>query len=210
MKKVFLSLLLSISLCLSLTCTAFADDTEITSSGGTATVTATASLDELVFSVTVPTDIPMHISPTGECTVADEFAIVNNSNHDVFISTITCKGTATSTQGSGFHLVRTAEEAASEAQGGHWYLNIKINGYEADEHFGGNWQSVSKLDWMYNDHGNTDTSIEIMRPIIAPGESYSLTFECTAEKGIFGSTAGETVKPFTCVVTVESYTGQFD
>lgn len=207
MKKVFLSLLLSISLCLSLTCTAFADATEITSSGGTATATATASLDELIFSVTVPTDIPMHISPTGECTVADEFAIVNNSNHDVFISTITCRGSATIKQWSGYHLTQTAEEAAAGAQGNCRYLHIKINDYEADSFEIESDYSTSSMQWGSYDNPK-GTSIETMRPIIAPGESYSLTFECTAEKGIYASTAGETVEPFTCRVIVKSYTGQ--
>lgn len=82
MKKILVSLLTA-SLLFATTVTAFADSSN---------VPVDLTVEAPIFSVTVPTSLPITLTSTGDVVVADNAAIVNNSAGPVVITGITTNG----------------------------------------------------------------------------------------------------------------------
>ncbi|MBC2457155.1 hypothetical protein [Clostridium beijerinckii] len=78
-------------LCTLLTAVLFATGT-VTAFADSSTVPVDLTVEAPIFSVTVPTSLPITLTSAGEVVVADNIAIVNNSAGPVKISAITTNG----------------------------------------------------------------------------------------------------------------------
>jgi hypothetical protein len=89
MKKKLITTLLIFSLILSATTTAYA--TEITASGD-GTVPVDLTVETPIFSVTVPTSLPITLTETGDIVVASNATIINGSAGPIKITSVQTKG----------------------------------------------------------------------------------------------------------------------
>ena len=77
MKKRMISLVMAMVMVCSFATTAFAAD--ITSAGGNGTTPVVLNVEPAIFSVTVPTSLPVTMTAQGDIQVATEAKIINNS-----------------------------------------------------------------------------------------------------------------------------------
>lgn len=85
-KKKTLTMLLAFVMAIGMVVPAFASS--VTSSGGTGAIPVEVDADAMVFSVTVPTTLPISVDSAGIVTTAPDCAIVNNSAAPVAVSSV--------------------------------------------------------------------------------------------------------------------------
>lgn len=86
MNKKFLSAILAVIMLFTLSIPSFADENNIEEAGSTTSIPLNLTMNSALFSVTVPSSLPIEVMPDGSVQVATDAKITNNSQSQVVIT----------------------------------------------------------------------------------------------------------------------------